>query len=623
MNIIIPLGGIGKRFIDYGFEEPKPLIKALGKEIIFKVIESLKLKKNDKIYIIYNEILDQYNFQNYFINYTNIFLQKLNRITDGPVETISYIIESLENDTEPLLLVDGDTFYTVDILKKLRKKKYSTIVYSNTQNKEPIYSYIKTKNNTVFDIAEKKIISNKFNIGAYYFKNINIYKKFSKLVLNKNSKAYISDIYKEMIIKKNKIQSLRVNRKDFVCLGTPKQLINYCTKAKQEKKVFCFDLDNTLVTHPVIKNNYDSVLPIYSNIKILRYLKSKKHYIIIYTSRNINKFNSNIIKNKVEKDIKKLTKKQLKEFKIPYNELVFGKPHANFYIDNLAVNSLNNLNYKLGYYDSQDSESRIFNDVIVGEKFTIKKSTNKIKIKNEIKYLKTIPEKIKNFFPKIKSFGEDWYKMETLKGIKVSYLLENDLLKLKHIDLIFKYLTQFHNYKSKDINFKKYHKNYTEKFDIRIKLIDNILTKKYYKHISEIKNKLNKYLNKQHTQISVIHGDPIFSNMFLNNVDQIKFIDPRAGLLNEFTIFGDILYDYGKVYQSLYGYEFILSQKKPSKNLSELRNYFEKQFILKFGKDSLLDLKVISCSLYLTLIPLHKNKLSELFIKKSIAINKL
>jgi NDP-sugar pyrophosphorylase family protein len=31
MNIIIPLGGIGKRFAEEGYTRPKPLINVLGK----------------------------------------------------------------------------------------------------------------------------------------------------------------------------------------------------------------------------------------------------------------------------------------------------------------------------------------------------------------------------------------------------------------------------------------------------------------------------------------------------------------------------------------------------------------------------------------------------------------
>ena len=58
MNIIIPLGGIGKRFSDNGYTKPKPLIKVLGKEIIFWLLDSLKIKDSDNVYIPYNEYLD-------------------------------------------------------------------------------------------------------------------------------------------------------------------------------------------------------------------------------------------------------------------------------------------------------------------------------------------------------------------------------------------------------------------------------------------------------------------------------------------------------------------------------------------------------------------------------------
>lgn len=58
MNIIIPLGGIGERFSNNGYTKPKPLIKVLGKEIIFWVLDSLNISDNDTIYIPYNEFLD-------------------------------------------------------------------------------------------------------------------------------------------------------------------------------------------------------------------------------------------------------------------------------------------------------------------------------------------------------------------------------------------------------------------------------------------------------------------------------------------------------------------------------------------------------------------------------------
>ena len=43
MIVVIHLGGVGKRFSDLGYKDPKPLIKVLGKEIIFWVVDNLKL----------------------------------------------------------------------------------------------------------------------------------------------------------------------------------------------------------------------------------------------------------------------------------------------------------------------------------------------------------------------------------------------------------------------------------------------------------------------------------------------------------------------------------------------------------------------------------------------------
>ena len=622
MIIIIPLGGIGQRFSDFGYETPKPLIRANGKEIILRVIESLKLTKNDRIYVVYNKILDQYGFKEYFRDKKNIFLFRLDKDTKGPVETINEIVKIIfpSSKKESLLIADGDTFYNKNILVSLRKKNNSTIIYSKTNNKDPIYSYIKTQKNHITEIKEKEKISNKFSVGSYFFNNIENYFYYSKKILNNNKYAYISDVYSLMIKDSLIIDSIEINLDDFVCLGTPKQLIDYCKDNKQEKKRFCFDLDNTLVTLPAIKGDYTSVKPIYHNIKFLKTLKENGHFIIIYTARKMRTFNSDV--NKVKKNILKFTEEQLKEFQIPFDELIVGKPYANFYIDDLAINSFDNLNFKLGYYDSKDFESRVFNDVVVGENFTIKKSTNIAKIKNEIKYFKGLPKNLKKNFPNLISNGHNWYKMETIKGIQFSYLIENDLLQYSHIDLLLSSLQKLHD--SKMIkNHRKYYQNYDEKFKIRTKLIDSKLSKKYFSHIEYIKKEINKYVVLRKGSISIIHGDPVFSNIHLRNESEIIFLDPRGSQLNEFSMHGDIFYDYAKLYQSLFGYEFILARKDPIKKLHNLRKYFEEKFIKKYDKSKLIELRVICSSLYLTLLPFHNKNLSEQFIRKSKEISNL
>ena len=249
MIIIIPLGGIGKRFSELGYKDPKPLVKVLGKEIIFWVLDNLKINKKDKVYIVYNKELDNFDFTDHFGKYPYLNFLRLNRSTNGPVETIYEITKILEknNKDEGVLIVDGDTFYKRNIIKII-KKEHHAIFYHVNKIKEPLFSYIKIKNKKIIDIAEKIKISNNANTGAYYFNNIKKFNYYANYCLRKNKKTFVSEIYKELINNKETVYAEKLTDTEFACLGTPKQIIDFSKQKKIEKKRFCFDLDNTLVT---------------------------------------------------------------------------------------------------------------------------------------------------------------------------------------------------------------------------------------------------------------------------------------------------------------------------------------------------------------------------------------
>ena len=162
MNIVIPLGGMGKRFKDLGYNDPKPLIKVAGKEIIFYLLESLNLNKKDRLYVIYHKYLEKFNFENQLSIFPNINFLKLDRQTSGPVETIYKLTKILENDNrgKSLLILDGDTFYKKNIIKMIDVNNHS-IFYHKTKIKDPIFSYIKIYKGKVIKIAEKKKLSSK------------------------------------------------------------------------------------------------------------------------------------------------------------------------------------------------------------------------------------------------------------------------------------------------------------------------------------------------------------------------------------------------------------------------------------------------------------------------------
>ena len=80
-------------------------------------------------------------------------------------------------------------------------------------------------------------------------------------------------------------------------------------------------------------------------------------------------------------------------------------------------------------------------------------------------------------------------------------------------------------------------------------------------------------------------------------------IDIRGKLGDKLSIYGDIFYDYAKIYQSLIGYDEILKGIHLNYEYRKLLiNYFEQYIIEKFGYGRLVDIKMITKSLLFTLL---------------------
>tara|TARA_B100000795_G_scaffold187555_1_gene142644 strand:+ start:472 stop:819 length:348 start_codon:yes stop_codon:yes gene_type:complete len=99
------------------------------------------------------------------------------------------------------------------------------------------------------------------------------------------------------------------------------------------KKIFCFDLDNVICK--TFKNFYSKSLPIKKNINIINSLYDQGHTIKIFTARYMGRSNENITIAK--KKALKMTLKQLKNWNVKYNKLIFGKPSFDIYVDDKNI----------------------------------------------------------------------------------------------------------------------------------------------------------------------------------------------------------------------------------------------------------------------------------------------
>lgn len=617
MIIIIPLGGKGMRFKDNGYKRPKALIRVKGRPILYYLLDSLNIEGIDFISIPYHKEYCDYHFelqlQKDYPNHKFLFHQ-LSVDTQGAAESINAALKCFDESIfdKPILCLDGDNFYKVNIVNLWNgENKIFTFDDSDEQGGEHLYSYItiNDNNNLVTDIIEKVKVSNNACTGAYGFDSFKNLLKYTQNIINQKTKQrgeyYTSTVIREMINDSHIFKYQQINSDEYICLGTPLHVRLFQNKTPFKALRFCFDIDNTLVTYPLIHNDYTSVQPIPKMIDLLKRLKQLGHYIILYTARRMKTNGGNI--GKVTADVAKITFATLDKLKIPYDEIFFGKPYADFYIDDLAVNRFDNLEKELGFYDDS-IQPRDFNRVEFEPGAVIKSSAN---MEGEIFYYKNIPTQLTHFFPKLIDYDlidSKWLKIERITGLTVTNLYLSELLTTEMLKKIMHSIHEIHSTcTSSDVS-DVFYLNYCSKLSSRYHNYDYSYLPNADITFKEILAWLTKYSADKNATIGVIHGDPVMTNILITTNDRIKFIDMRGKQGSELSIYGDVLYDWAKLYQSLIGYDKIL-QNGNIKTEYELNmiDTFKTFFLSKFSTKDYINMCWITKSLLFSLIPLHDN----------------
>ena len=260
MIIGIPIGGVGERFSKAGYSEPKPLIPIHEKTIIQYLLDSLQTftTSEDEIVIFHHEHLPGFSE---FIGktYPTVTLLNIGPPTKGAVETVLKGLDNLRNlenlenlENKPILLLDCDAFYTVDILELLRTlPKTSNAVFCFEEAlMTGQFSYIRTSEtlpNRVVEIKEKEPISSLANTGAYFFRSVSALRQFAMKVIESQhmfrNEYYTSCVIDCMLSAGEVFVPLKIKRSQVTFLGTPLQVNDFSTS----RFAMLFDLDGTLV----------------------------------------------------------------------------------------------------------------------------------------------------------------------------------------------------------------------------------------------------------------------------------------------------------------------------------------------------------------------------------------
>jgi NDP-sugar pyrophosphorylase family protein len=338
IQLIIPMSGIGKRFIDAGYKDPKPLIEVDGLPIIEHVV-NLFGRPDDAIFICNAIHLQTTNMVNILkkISPNCKIISVPNENRRGPVDAVLKISDYIDDTKEVIVsYCDYGTYWNYEkFLSETRTLNSDGAIACYTGFHPHMlgsdnYAFVKIDCDKAVKIQEKKTftddkMSELASNGTYYFKNGQIVKKyFKKLVeLNHsvNNEFYVSLIYNLMIDDDLHVSTFLIE--NMLQWGTPYDLENYKSWSRyfsniKNKKENVKNPENTTLILPMAGMGKRFQDEGYENPKPLINLDGKP--MIVQAVDSIPKCNNNVficLKNHVEKfNIDKVLKKYYPNTKI-------------------------------------------------------------------------------------------------------------------------------------------------------------------------------------------------------------------------------------------------------------------------------------------------------------------
>ena len=245
MNIIFPMLGLGSRFKKAGFLLPKYLLDLAEEKILYFVLYGFRnLNRNKFIFLI------RYDQRKYFpdkeikricdiLKITNFNIVEVKQSTKGQADSVRYAFKYCDIK-DPILIFNIDTIH-LD-LKPFFNFEYDGMMetfYAEGNH----WSFAKVNSgNLIYEVQEKKRISDHCSNGLYYFRNYEIFnycyeKLYKKINTNYSfelKEDYIAPMYNVLIEEKKPILNRSIESQMILPAGVPSEYFDLCKRFKKK-----------------------------------------------------------------------------------------------------------------------------------------------------------------------------------------------------------------------------------------------------------------------------------------------------------------------------------------------------------------------------------------------------
>ena len=237
---LIPMAGDGQRFIDKGYNTPKPLIDINGLPMIVRAAKSLP-KADQWIFVCRGNHIEESNIEKILENYfPGSLVIEVDHLTEGQASTCLLSKEYLFPDDQLTIgACDNGMLYNSKEFSKLINK-YDAVIWTFRNNpavmqNPKMYGWVKINElGIASEISCKIPISTKpLNdhavIGSFSFKKAETFLKCAEKMIEKNRRVnnefYLDVVMDECILNGHTVMPFEVN--EYTCWGTPKDLENF------------------------------------------------------------------------------------------------------------------------------------------------------------------------------------------------------------------------------------------------------------------------------------------------------------------------------------------------------------------------------------------------------------
>ncbi|MBL4694340.1 nucleotidyltransferase [Candidatus Gracilibacteria bacterium] len=239
---LIPMAGIGSRFVNEGYKDPKPLIDVSGQPMIIRAAKSLP-ECDRWIFVCRTEHLRDYPLRETLEKeFPGVVIIDIDYLTEGQASTCLLAKDYFDLDDSLVIgACDNGMIYEMDKLGDLiDDERIDSLIFSFRNNvtveRNPkMYGWINVDDDENVSGMSVKVpisddpVNDHAVVGSFWFRRAGDFVEMVESMIDKdlriNNEFYVDKVFDEFVAAGKRVKVFEIDK--YICWGTPNDLKTY------------------------------------------------------------------------------------------------------------------------------------------------------------------------------------------------------------------------------------------------------------------------------------------------------------------------------------------------------------------------------------------------------------